>query len=82
MRGILENLKILEKNFKMDKENKQIYQITCFQAGCKNLLIIKHINYEDYEKLNIGDEITVETYMTVWGTPNSYGLSLKWVGLR
>ena len=39
----LENLLVMEKQEKYDKDNKLVLQFVCFQKGYKNLITIKNI---------------------------------------
>ena len=43
MQVILENLILMEKQEKRDKDNNLVFEFVCFQKGYKNLITIKDI---------------------------------------
>ena len=68
---------LMEKQQKIDKDNKTILEFVCFQKGCKNLITIKNIPQDLFAKISEGTTINVKCKMTVWGNNNSYGVSFK-----
>lgn len=77
----LNNLMLMEKQTKLDKENKTILEFVCFQKGYKNLITIKDIPQDLFAEVEEGCQIALECKMTVWGNNSSYGASFKYKGI-
>lgn len=82
MNVILNNLMLMEKQSKLDKEGKQVLEFVCFQKGCKNLITIKDIPQDLYANMGEGTSLEVECKMVVWGNNNSYGASFRFLNLK
>lgn len=74
---ILEDLMLMEKQEKRDKDNKLVYEFVCFQRGYKNLVTIKEIPQDLFNDISEGTTLNLKTKMTVWGNNNNYGASFK-----
>lgn len=74
---VLENLILMEKQQKRDKDNNLVFEFVCFQKGYKNLITIKDIPQDLFNKISEGTTLIVRTKMTVWGNNNSYGASFR-----
>ncbi|MBC9706236.1 hypothetical protein PN398_14825 [Romboutsia sp. 1001216sp1] len=74
---VIENLMLMEKQEKRDKDNKLCFEFVCFQRGYKNLITIKDIPQELYNSMEEGTQLNARCKMTVWGNNNSYGASFK-----
>lgn len=81
MNIILNNLMLMEKQEKRDKENKLVYEFVLFQKGYKNLITIKDVPQDLFNFLEEGSSLNVECKMTVWGNNNSYGASFRFLNL-
>lgn len=78
---IVENLMLMEKQEKRDKENKLTFEFVCFQKGYKNLITIKDIPQDLFNSMSEGTSLDVKCKMTVWGNNNSYGASFRFEDL-
>ena len=78
---VLENLMLMEKVEKFDKENKLCLEFICFQKGFKNLITIKDIPQDLFNKITEGTSLDIRSKMTVWGNNNSYGASFRFEDL-
>lgn len=74
---VLEDLMLMEKQEKFDKENKLLLEFVCFQKGYKNLITIKNVPQDLFNSMNEGTSLCIKCKMTVWGNNNSYGASFK-----
>lgn len=81
MQIILENLILMEKQEKRDKDNNLVFEFVCFQKGYKNLITIKDIPQDLFNNFTEGTNIDVRCKMTVWGNNNSYGASFRFEDL-
>lgn len=77
MKVLLENLMLMEKQEKRDKDNKLTFEFICFQKGYKNLITIKDIPQDLFNKFTEGTDLDVRCKMTVWGNNSSYGASFR-----
>lgn len=73
----IENLMLMEKQEKRDKENKLVFEFVCFQKGYKNLITIKDIPQDLFNNMSEGTSLDIKCKMTVWGNNNSYGASFR-----
>ncbi len=73
----LEDLRLMEKQEKRDKDNNLVFEFVCFQRGYKNLITIKEIPQDLFNNLEEGATLNLKCKMTVWGNNNSYGASFK-----
>ena len=78
---IVENLMLMEKQEKRDKENKLTFEFVCFQKGYKNLITIKDIPQDLFNSMSEGTSLDIKCKMTVWGNNNSYGASFRFEDL-
>lgn len=74
---VLEDLMLMEKQEKFDKENKLLLEFVCFQKGYKNLITIKNVPQDLFNSMSEGTSLDIKCKMTVWGNNNSYGASFK-----
>ena len=74
---VLEDLMLMEKQEKFDKENKLVLEFVCFQKGYKNLITIKNVPQDLFNGMSEGTSLDIKCKMTVWGNNNSYGASFK-----
>ena len=81
MNVILNNLMVMEKNEKRDKDNNLVLEFVCFQKGYKQLITVKDIPQDLFNHLEEGLCINAECKMTVWGNNNSYGVSFRFLNL-
>jgi len=81
MHVVLEDLMLMEKQEKRDKENKLVYEFVCFQRGVKNLITVKDIPQELFNETEESVMLNVKCKMTVWGNNNAYGASFKFNSL-
>lgn len=77
----LENLLLMEKQTKLDKENKQVLEFVCFQKGYKNLITIKDIPQDLFSNIEESSELSLTCKMIVWGNNNNYGASFRFQGI-
>lgn len=77
MKVVLENLMLMEKQEKRDKDNNLVFEFVCFQKGYKNLVTIKDIPQDLFNDFTEGTSIDIRCKMTVWGNNNSYGASFR-----
>lgn len=78
---ILENLMLMQKEEKRDKDNNLVYEFICFQRGVKNLITVKDIPQDLFNSTEEGVMFNLKCKMTVWGNNSSYGASFKLVEL-
>lgn len=81
MKVKLEDLILMEKQPKMDKDNKQVFEFVCFQKGYKNLITVKDIPQDLFNELEEGCQLSLDCKMVVWGNNNSYGASFRYQGI-
>lgn len=82
MKVKLEDLMLMEKQDKVDKENKQVLEFVCFQKGYKNLITIKDIPHDLFREVEEGSQLSLDCKMVVWGNNNSYGASFRFLGIE
>ena len=73
----LENLLVMEKQEKYDKDNKLVLEFVCFQKGYKNLITIKNIPQDLFNSITESTSLDMKCKMTVWGNNSSYGVSFR-----
>jgi len=78
---ILEDLMLMEKQEKRDKENKLVFEFVCFQKGYKNLITIKDIPQDLYNDFTEGTSLNAKCKMMVWGNNGNFGASFRLVSL-
>ena len=78
---VLENLMLMEKQEKRDKDNNLVLEFVCFQKGYKNLITIKHVPQDLFNSFTEGTDFDIRCSMTVWGNNNSYGVSFRFEDL-
>lgn len=78
----LDNLVLMEKQQKLDKDNKTVYEFVCFQKGYKNLITVKDIPYDLFVDLEESCKLSFDCKMIVWGNNNSYGASFRFLGMN
>lgn len=76
---VLENLRLMEKQEKRDKENKLVFEFVCYQQGYKNLITLKDIPQDLYNNFSCDTTFEAKCKMTIWGNNNSYGASFRLV---
>ena len=75
MKIVLENLKLMDKQEKRDKDNNLVLEFVCFQKGYKNLITIKHVPQDLFNSFTEGTDFDIRCSMTVWGNNSSYAKS-------
>lgn len=81
MRVKLDDLILMERQQKIDKDNKQCFEFVCFQKGYKNLITIKDIPQDLFTELEEGCKLALDCKMVVWGNNNNYGASFRYLGM-
>lgn len=81
MEVILKNLMLMEKQTKIDKENKTVFEFVLFQKGYKNLITVKDIPSDLFKELEEGSSLDLCSKMIVWGNNNNYGASFRFLSL-
>ena len=79
MIAVLENVRVMEKDIKLDKEGKQIYIFNCYQKGEKSLIPVKNVSEDLYLKVNEEDKISIKVNLMAWGQNGNYGLAVRFV---
>ena len=74
---VLEDLMLMEKQEKYDKDNKLVLEFVCFQKGYKNLITVKNVPQDLFNSMSEGTNLDIKCKMTVWGNNNSYGASFR-----
>ena len=77
MQIILQDLMLMEKQEKRDKDNNLVFEFVCFQKGYKNLITIKDIPQDLFNAVEEGTDLSLKCKMTVWGNNSSYGVSFR-----
>lgn len=77
----LDNLVLMEKQQKVDKENKLNYEFVCFQKGYKNLITIKDIPQDLFNELEESSRLSLDCKMVVWCNNNNFGASFRYLGM-
>ena len=77
MKIVLENLKLMDKQEKRDKDNNLVFEFVCFQKGYKNLITIKDIPQDLFNSFSEGTSLDARCKMVIWGNNSSYGASFR-----
>lgn len=79
MFATLENVLLMDKETKLDKENKQVNFFICYQRGNKSLIAVKNIPHDLYESVEIEDRISLKVKLVSWAQGNNHGLSVQYI---
>ncbi|MGL6125459.1 MAG: hypothetical protein ACRC1F_03200 [Metamycoplasmataceae bacterium] len=81
MFATLENVMLMDKEIRLDKENKNVYCLTCYQRGNKNLILIKNVDIDVYNSLEVDSLISVKVKLISWAQGNNHGVSVQYVDM-
>lgn len=79
MRVTLENVRVMEKEVKMDKEGNPNYILHCYQPGEKSLIPVKGLDFDTFSAIEEEDKVSLSVKLIAWAQGNNYGISVRYL---
>lgn len=81
MIAILQDVRVMEKEVRLDKDNNQVFIFNCYQKGEKSLIPVKGVNKEVYSSIQEEQKVSLQVNLMAWGQNNNYGLAVRYIDI-